>query len=72
LVWSTAASTANSGAGRRNPIDGEGAMRLSSYCQDELIVAADVLGPDESEGGERHAVLGGRREAVREGKMWPF
>jgi len=37
LVWSTAASTANSGAGRRNPIDGEGAMRLSSYCQDELI-----------------------------------
>jgi len=36
------------------------------------IVAADVLGPDESEGGERHAVLGGRREAVREGKTLPF
>jgi len=32
LVWSTAASTANSGTGRRNPLDGEGAIRLFSYC----------------------------------------
>jgi len=39
LGWSTAASTANNGAGRRNPIDGEGALRLSSYCQDELMPA---------------------------------